>query len=59
MFSQRLEHFIMLGKAPSLVLREHHRLVCDNVENPIRALDELCINTESILDRGRQTGGLR
>ena len=41
------------------MLAEHHLVTGLDVENSAATLDQLCVDPEFILDRGRQTGGLR
>jgi len=55
---QLVEHLVVLGEAADLVLAEDEPPIRLDVEDPARTLDELGLDPELLLDRGRQTGGL-
>jgi len=54
--AQRRQHVGLRGKAAVAVLGEEQLAVERDVENPAAALDELRLDAERLLDRGRQTG---
>lgn len=49
----------ILGKASRFVLREDQPVVDPHVKDTAAALNELSINAERFIQRGRQTDGLR
>jgi len=49
----------MLRKPMLLVFREDRLAIGLDVEDAVRPFDELDVEAELLLDRGRQTGGLR
>src|SRR5579871_1202003 len=55
---ERSQDLVLLGESSGLVLREDHLPVDDDVEDAVLPLDQLRIDPRSLLDRGRQTGGL-
>ena len=55
---QGVEHLVVFGESADLVLTEHERTVCLDVEDAAGALDQLGLDVESLLDGFRQTGGL-
>lgn len=50
-------HLSLLRKAIQSLLREHQVLVEPHLEDPAGAADQLRVEPETILNRGRQTGG--
>ena len=55
---QPVQDLVVLGKAPRLVFAVDQVSVGFDVENTALALDELGLDSEFVLDRFRQTGGL-
>jgi hypothetical protein len=53
-----IEYFLVVGEAANVVLAPDLLAVHVDVEDAARALDQLGINAELLLDRSRQTGGL-
>ena len=53
------QHLVVLREPPGLVLGVNQVAVDPNVENASPALDQLTNQIEFLLDRIRQTGGLR
>jgi hypothetical protein len=56
---QHREDLGVLREPPCIVLREDLPAVDDDVEDAAAPLDELGRDARLLLDRGRQTGGLR
>ena len=55
--SNLVEHFVVFGEAPDLLLVPNLRAVDVNVENAARPFDQLRLHLELVFDRIRQTGG--
>ena len=52
-----IEHFVVLGEAPYVLLVPDLRAIDVNVENAARPFDQLRLHLELVFDRIRQTGG--
>jgi hypothetical protein len=54
--AQGVDHLVVaLGKAAEVLLAEHELTAGADLEDAARALDELRLDAESLLDRGGQT----
>ena len=52
-----VEHFVVLGEAPNLLLAPDLRAIDVYVEDAARPFDQLRLHLELVFDRIRQTGG--
>jgi hypothetical protein len=54
-----IDHHHLIGKALATLTGKDNIAIDADLKDPFLALDEFAVDTEFLLDRGRQTGGLR